>query len=138
MLSNVVSTVVLVKAKLILVGLFLVGIYFFGHKLWPGGFCGHSIISEDGPPFIGGGFTDYHSSVPDIISSYPGPPDSGPFSYTPPPSVSNAYLPPIGPPPSSPSSDIPSNVYLPPNRRRSKREVHHPENEELLENEYIF
>lgn len=128
MLTNVVSTVFLVKAKLVLVGLFLVGIYFFGHKLWPGGFCGHSLISDEPPPFYGSGFTDYHSAGPDIFSSYPGP-ESGSYSNTPPPgiSISNAYLPPS-----------PSNEYLPPsspNRRRAKREVHHPENVELLENE---
>lgn len=142
MLSNVVSTIVLVKAKVILVGLFLVGIYFFGHKLWPGGFCGHSLISEEAPPFIGEGYTDYHSAGPDIFSSYPGP-EVGSYSLTPPPSISNAYLPPSNgylPPSSSSaaassSSSGVSSGYLPPNRRRSKRDAHHPENEELLENE---
>ncbi|XP_065086267.1 uncharacterized protein LOC135708190 [Ochlerotatus camptorhynchus] len=138
MLSNVISTVLLVKAKLFLVGIFLAGIYFFGHKIWPGGFCGHSLISDGPPPFFGEGLTGYHSTGPDIFSSYPGP-ESASYSYTPPPSssISNAYLPPTVSSSSS-SSGIVSSGYLPPNRRRGKRAVQHPENEELLENEMYW
>lgn len=134
MLSNVLSTVVLVKTKIVLVGLFLAGIYFFGHKIWPGGFCGHSIVS-DGPSFFGEGITDYHGTGPDIISSYPGPePISfSPYSSYPGSSISSSYLPPSISSSSS-SSSGPSNAYLPPNRR-GKREAAVPDDEELLENE---
>nr|XP_019553748.2 uncharacterized protein LOC109423271 [Aedes albopictus] len=139
MLSNVLSTVVLVKTKIVIVGLFLAGIYFFGHKLWPGGFCGHSIVS-DGPSFFGEGITDYHGTGPDIISSYPGPEplSYSPYYSNPPPgaSISTSYLPPSISS-SSVSSSGPSNAYLPPNRR-GKRDTRVPDDEELLENEMYW
>ena len=98
------STVVLVKAKIVLVGLFLAGIYFFGHKIFPGGFFGSSFISETPPPFLESSpYTSYHSGH-EIISSYPGPEstftsfDHSSSSYGTPASSygppSNAYLPP--------------------------------------------
>uniref|UniRef100_A0A8W7P339 Uncharacterized protein n=2 Tax=gambiae species complex TaxID=44542 RepID=A0A8W7P339_ANOCL len=87
-----------------LVGLFLAGIYFFGHKIFPGGFFGSSFISETPPPFLESSpYTSYHSGH-EIISSYPGPEstftsfDHSSSSYGTPASSygppSNAYLPP--------------------------------------------
>ncbi|XP_058465344.1 uncharacterized protein LOC131438947 [Malaya genurostris] len=114
------SYLLLIKAKIVVVGLFLVGIYFFGHKLWPGGFCGHSIVSDVPPPYLDGfsGISGYHSSGPDIISSYPGP---EPWT------LPGSYLPPTGS--SSPS--------LPPSRR-GRRDLLRREDEELLENEMYW
>ncbi|XP_052862266.1 uncharacterized protein LOC128268982 [Anopheles cruzii] len=112
------TTVVLVKAKLVFVGLIIAGIYFFGHKILPGHFFGSSIISETPPPFIdAGGFTDYHAHHHghEIISSYPGPePFSGygsePFSS-------------YGPPPSGGASSYSSSsTYTAPGTRR-KRDI---------------
>uniref|UniRef100_A0A182YEE7 Uncharacterized protein n=1 Tax=Anopheles stephensi TaxID=30069 RepID=A0A182YEE7_ANOST len=98
------TTVVLVKAKIVLVALFFAGIYFFGHKIFPGGFFGSSFISETPPPFLESSpYTGYHAAGHEIISSYPGPepfssydPSSSSFD-----SPSSSYLP-------------PSNAYLPP------------------------
>ncbi|XP_050075109.1 uncharacterized protein LOC126562604 [Anopheles maculipalpis] len=103
-IMSTLTTVVLVKAKIVLVALFFAGIYFFGHKIFPGGFFGPSIISETPPPFIESSpYTGYHAGGHEIISSYPGP---EPFSSYEPPSSgygspSTSYLP-------------PSNAYLPP------------------------
>ncbi|XP_058123508.1 uncharacterized protein LOC131294670 [Anopheles ziemanni] len=97
-IMSTLTTVLLVKAKIVLVALFFAGIYFFGHKIFPGGFFGSSIISETPPPFIDSSpYTSYHSDH-EIISSYPGP---EPFSS-------------YGPPSSSSSSGTPYNSYLPP------------------------
>uniref|UniRef100_A0A4Y0BM98 Uncharacterized protein n=1 Tax=Anopheles funestus TaxID=62324 RepID=A0A4Y0BM98_ANOFN len=98
------TTVVLVKAKIVLVALFFAGIYFFGHKIFPGGFFGSSFISETPPPFLESSpYTGYHAAGHEIISSYPGP---EPFSSFEPPSSS------YGSP--SPTYGPPSNAYLPP------------------------
>ncbi|XP_061508617.1 uncharacterized protein LOC3290066 [Anopheles gambiae] len=98
------STVVLVKAKIVLVGLFLAGIYFFGHKIFPGGFFGSSFISETPPPFLESSpYTSYHSGH-EIISSYPGPePTFTSFDHS-----SSSYGTPAA------SYGPPSNAYLPP------------------------
>ncbi|XP_053676656.1 uncharacterized protein LOC128726841 [Anopheles nili] len=98
-IMSTLTTVVLVKAKIVLVALFFAGIYFFGHKIFPGGFFGSSIISETPPPFFESGpYTDYHATGHEIISSYPGPEPYSSYDSSPP---SNSYLP-------------PSNSYLPP------------------------
>uniref|UniRef100_A0A182WLB4 Conserved oligomeric Golgi complex subunit 5 n=1 Tax=Anopheles minimus TaxID=112268 RepID=A0A182WLB4_9DIPT len=102
-IMSTLATVVLVKAKIVLVALFFAGIYFFGHKIFPGGFFGSSFISETPPPFIESSpYTSYHSGH-EIISSYPGP---EPYSSFEPPSSS------YGSP--SPTYGPPSNAYLPP------------------------
>ncbi|XP_062549566.1 uncharacterized protein LOC134214164 [Armigeres subalbatus] len=147
LLSNVLSTIVMFNTKVVVLAIFLAGIYFFGHKIWPGGFCGHSIVSDSPPPFFGdysGDITDYHGSGPDIISSYPGPEpisySSPSFSYPPIESISNSYLPPSISSSSSGSAPPPapsSNAYLPPNRR-GKRDVGVPDDEELLNNEVYW
>ncbi|XP_053665771.1 uncharacterized protein LOC128714915 [Anopheles marshallii] len=103
-IMSTLTTVVLVKAKIVLVALFFAGIYFFGHKIFPGGFFGSSFISETPPPFLESGpYTSYHSTGHEIISSYPGP---EPYSSFEPPSSS------YGAP--SPTYGPPSNAYLPP------------------------
>uniref|UniRef100_A0A182JBN5 Uncharacterized protein n=1 Tax=Anopheles atroparvus TaxID=41427 RepID=A0A182JBN5_ANOAO len=112
-IMSTLTTVVLVKAKIVLVALFFAGIYFFGHKIFPGGFFGSSIVSETPPPYIDSSpYTSYHSDH-EIISSYPGP---EPFSSYGPPSHS--------------SSASPSLSYLPPASGSdyssySKRDIFH-------------
>uniref|UniRef100_A0A182QQ62 Uncharacterized protein n=1 Tax=Anopheles farauti TaxID=69004 RepID=A0A182QQ62_9DIPT len=112
-----VATVVLVKAKIVLMALFFAGIYYFGHKIFPLGLFGSSIISETPPPFIESSpYTGYHSGH-EIISSYPGPEPY--FSYD---TASSGFEAPshsygvpaatYGPPSSSYLS--PSKGYLPP------------------------
>ncbi|XP_058837524.1 uncharacterized protein LOC131693609 [Topomyia yanbarensis] len=129
------SYILLIKAKVVVVGLFLVGIYFFGHKLWPGGFCGHSIVSDVPPPYLDGysgisglsGISGYHSSGPEILSSYPGPePWSVPGSYGPPTGSSPPSLPP----------SIGDGVKY--GSRRGRRDLMNPEDEELLDNEMYW
>ncbi|XP_055627506.1 uncharacterized protein LOC129769329 [Toxorhynchites rutilus septentrionalis] len=133
------STILLVKTKIVLVGLFLAGIYFFGHKIWPGGFCGHSVISDEPPPYLTGGISGYHSLGPDILSSYPGPevisnyPGPEALSSYHSSGPSNAYLPPSS---DSVSSIPPSGV--PYSSRRGKREVNPQEDGELLDNEMYW
>uniref|UniRef100_A0A182M7M7 Uncharacterized protein n=1 Tax=Anopheles culicifacies TaxID=139723 RepID=A0A182M7M7_9DIPT len=146
-IMSTLATVVLVKAKIVLVALFFAGIYFFGHKIFPGGFFGSSFISETPPPFIESSpYTSYHSAGPEIISSYPGP---EPYSSYEPPSSS------YGSP--SPTYGPPSNAYLPPtgdsssyssyskySGTRRKRDVEgrqttagsDPNDDDLEENEY--
>uniref|UniRef100_A0A182JRS0 Uncharacterized protein n=1 Tax=Anopheles christyi TaxID=43041 RepID=A0A182JRS0_9DIPT len=133
------STVVLVKAKIVLVGLFLAGIYFFGHKIFPGGLFGSSFISETPPPFLESSpYTSYHSGH-EIISSYPGPEPFTSFdhssssygspaaSYGPP---SNAYLP--------PSSDASSYSKYSGTRRKRDVESNQHDEDELEENEMYW
>ncbi|XP_049542702.1 uncharacterized protein LOC125955606 [Anopheles darlingi] len=97
---STVATVLLVKAKIVLVALFFAGIYFFGHKIFPGGFFGSTVYSETPPPFIeSDSFPGYHTTGYSAGSSYPGystisdhpgpepfatygPPSSGPQSYS--------------------------------------------------------
>ncbi|XP_035785937.1 uncharacterized protein LOC118463456 [Anopheles albimanus] len=70
---STITTVVLVKAKIILVALFFAGIYFFGHKIFPGGFFGSSVYSETPPPFIeSDSYPGYHTTGYSSASSYPG------------------------------------------------------------------
>ncbi|XP_055531781.1 uncharacterized protein LOC129722400 [Wyeomyia smithii] len=137
MISSV-SQIMLIKVKVILIGLFLVGLYFFGHKLFPGGFCGHSTVSDVAPPYLGdyGGITGYHSAGPDIISSYPGP---EPFGY------SGSYLSPAGGSSPPTSSGIVSAISPfsggPPatkNGSRRRRDLNNREDDELLDNEIYW
>lgn len=70
---STITTVVLVKAKIILVALFFAGIYFFGHKIFAGGFFGSSVYSETPPPFIeSDSYPGYHTTGYSSVSSYPG------------------------------------------------------------------
>ncbi|XP_050094004.1 uncharacterized protein LOC126576742 [Anopheles aquasalis] len=69
---STIATVVLVKAKIVLVALFFAGIYFFGHKIFPGGFFGSSVYSETPPPFIDAdSYPGYHTTGYSAASSYP-------------------------------------------------------------------
>ncbi|KAL1402758.1 hypothetical protein pipiens_019653 [Culex pipiens pipiens] len=144
------STVLLIKTKIVLVGLFLAGIYFFGGKIWPGGFCGHSIVSDVPPPYLSDGITGYHASGPEFISSYPGPEPwssgsySGAYSDSYPGSYSGSYPGPSFSPAGAVGASPPSNAYLPPTgsspviagtKRRGKRSA---DDEELQENEMYW
>uniref|UniRef100_A0A182T9M0 Uncharacterized protein n=1 Tax=Anopheles maculatus TaxID=74869 RepID=A0A182T9M0_9DIPT len=145
------TTVVLVKAKIVLVALFFAGIYFFGHKIFPGGFFGSSIISETPPPFIESSpYTGYHAGGHEIISSYPGP---EPFSSYEPPSSSygspsSSYLPPSNAylPPTSDSSSSSYSSYSKFGGTRRKRDVEgrqstaasDPNEDDLAENEMYW
>ncbi|XP_053687185.1 uncharacterized protein LOC128736725 [Sabethes cyaneus] len=133
------SYILLIKAKVVVVGLFLVGIYFFGHKLWPGGLCGHSIVSDVPPPYLSdySGITGYHATGPDIVSSYPGPepyPISG--SYLPPSAASSpSIIPSISSISSSSSGGPPAAKY---GSRRGRRDLDNQNDEEPLDNEIYW
>ncbi|XP_055610410.1 uncharacterized protein LOC129757272 [Uranotaenia lowii] len=128
-----VGTLLFIKAKIVALGIFLVGIYFFGHKIWPGGFCGHSGVFDSIPPFASDDYTPYHASGPEYISSYPGPPEHWSASY--PGASSSSYSTGPGAPSIAASA---SAMAAAGSKRRGRRDVGRQEDQELLENEMYW